>query len=47
MRIALQNAGLEMSDERDVIVADVEDRPGTMAHRESRMLACWQNGGAR
>jgi hypothetical protein len=29
-RSALQNAGLEVSDEREVIV-DVEDRPGTMA----------------
>lgn len=78
-----------MSDERDVIVVDVEDRPGTVAqvagkladagvnielayttfgggvrlvlgvddfekarggltqHRESRMIACWQLGGAR
>jgi len=30
-RSALQSAGLEVSDERDVIVIDVEDRPGTMA----------------
>jgi hypothetical protein len=30
-RGALANAGLEASDERDVIVVDVEDRPGTMA----------------
>jgi ACT domain len=77
-----------VSDERDVIVVDVEDRPGTVAqvagkladagvnielaytifggglgsclestssrrrggltqHRESRMIACWQLGGAR
>jgi predicted regulator of amino acid metabolism with ACT domain len=28
---ALQNAGLEVSDERDPIVVDVEDRPGTVA----------------
>jgi hypothetical protein len=28
-RSALENAGLEVSDERDVLVVDVEDRPGT------------------
>lgn len=38
MRSALQNAGLEVSDERDVIVVDVEDRPGTMA-QVARKLA--------
>jgi hypothetical protein len=37
-RGALQNAGLEVSDERDVIVVDVEDRPGTMA-QVARKLA--------
>jgi hypothetical protein len=37
-RSALQNAGLEVSDERDVIVVDVEDRPGTMA-QVARKLA--------
>jgi hypothetical protein len=30
-RSALASAGLEVSDERDVIVVGVEDRPGTMA----------------
>jgi len=30
-RSALENAGLEVTNERDVIVVDVEDRPGTMA----------------
>jgi hypothetical protein len=30
-RSALASAGLEVSDERDVIVVEVEDRPGTMA----------------
>jgi hypothetical protein len=30
-RSALGNAGLEVGDEREVIVVDVEDRPGTMA----------------
>src|SRR5215218_5306180 len=37
-RSALQNAGLEVSDERDVIVVDVEDRPGSMA-QVARKLA--------
>jgi len=37
-RSALQNAGMEVSDERDVIVVDVEDRPGTMA-QVARKLA--------
>jgi hypothetical protein len=30
-RSAVENAGLDVTDERDVIVVDVEDRPGTMA----------------
>ena len=30
-RGALQNAGLEVGDEREVIVVDIEDRPGTVA----------------
>jgi hypothetical protein len=38
MRSALQKDGLEVSDERDVIVVDVEDRPGTMA-QVARKLA--------
>lgn len=29
-RSALENAGLQVTDERDVLVVDVEDRPGTM-----------------
>jgi hypothetical protein len=37
-RSALQNAGLEVGDERDVIVVNVEDRPGTMA-QVARKLA--------
>jgi hypothetical protein len=37
-RSALQNAGLEVSDERDVIVVDVPDSPGTMA-QVARKLA--------
>jgi hypothetical protein len=37
-RSALENAGLNVSDERDVIVVDVEDRPGTMA-QVARKLA--------
>jgi hypothetical protein len=35
-RAALSEAGIEVSDERDMLVVDVEDRPGTMgevAHR--------------
>jgi hypothetical protein len=31
MRRALENAGPEVGDEHEVIVVDVEDRPGTMA----------------
>jgi hypothetical protein len=34
----LQKAGTEVSDERDVIVVDVEDRPGTVA-QVARKLA--------
>ena len=30
-RSALEGAGFEVSDERDVLVVEVEDRPGTMA----------------
>ena len=30
-RAALSDAGLEVGDQRDVLVVDVEDRPGTMA----------------
>jgi hypothetical protein len=30
-RSALENAGLEVSDEHDVLVVDVEDRPGAMS----------------
>jgi hypothetical protein len=30
-RGALENAGLEVGDEREVIVVDIEDRPGTVA----------------
>jgi|ERR687897_1148582 hypothetical protein len=30
-REALQGAGIEVSGERDVLVVEVEDRPGTMA----------------
>jgi hypothetical protein len=29
-RSALEGAGMEVSDERDVLVVDIEDRPGTM-----------------
>jgi hypothetical protein len=29
-REALEGAGIEVADERDVLVAEVEDRPGTM-----------------
>jgi hypothetical protein len=29
-RSALEGAGVEVSDERDVLVVDIEDRPGTM-----------------
>jgi hypothetical protein len=29
-RAALSGAGIEVSDERDVLVVDIEDRPGTM-----------------
>lgn len=29
-RRALEGAGLEVSDERDLLVVDIEDRPGTM-----------------
>jgi hypothetical protein len=29
-RAALSEAGIEVSGERDVLVVDVEDRPGTM-----------------
>jgi hypothetical protein len=29
-REALEGAGLEVADERDVLVVEVEDRPGTM-----------------
>jgi hypothetical protein len=37
-RSAVENAGLDVTDERDVIVVDVEDRPGTMA-QVARKLA--------
>jgi hypothetical protein len=37
-RTALQSAGLEVGAEREVIVVDVEDRPGTMA-RVARKIA--------
>lgn len=30
-RQALEDAGIEVSEERDVLVVEVEDRPGTMA----------------
>lgn len=36
-RSALANAGLEVSDEREVLVVDVEDRPGTMAEVARRI----------
>jgi hypothetical protein len=31
IRAALEGAGMEVSGERDVLVVEVEDRPGTMA----------------
>lgn len=36
-RIALQNAGLEVSGECDVIVVGVEDRPGTMGRSRASL----------
>jgi hypothetical protein len=36
-RAALSEAGIEVSDERDVLVVDVEDRPGTMGEVARRI----------
>jgi hypothetical protein len=36
-RAALSEAGIEVSDERDVLVVDVEDRPGTMGEAARRI----------
>jgi hypothetical protein len=43
-RSALQNARLEVSDERDVIVVDVPDPPGTMA-QVARRRRCEHRAG--
>jgi hypothetical protein len=36
-RKALEDAGIEVADERDVLVAEVEDRPGTMGEVARRL----------
>jgi hypothetical protein len=36
-RAALSEAGIEVSGERDVLVVDVEDRPGTMGEVARRI----------
>jgi hypothetical protein len=36
-RAALSEAGIEVSDERDVLVVDIEDRPGTMGEVARRI----------
>jgi hypothetical protein len=36
-RQALQDAGLDVAEERDVLVVEVEDRPGTMGDVARRM----------
>jgi hypothetical protein len=36
-RSALEDAGIEVSGERDVLVVEVEDRPGTMAEVARRL----------
>ena len=36
-RGALEGAGLEVAEERDVLVVDVEDRPGTMGEVARRL----------
>lgn len=36
-REALEGAGLELAEERDVLVVEVEDRPGTMGDVARRM----------
>jgi hypothetical protein len=36
-RRALEGAGLEVGEERDVLVVDVEDRPGTMGEVARRL----------
>ena len=36
-RAALSEAGIEVSDERDVLVVDIEDRPGTMGEIARRI----------
>jgi hypothetical protein len=36
-RKALEDAGIEVSGERDVLVVEVEDRPGTMAEVARRL----------
>jgi hypothetical protein len=36
-RAALEGAGIEVGDERDVLVVEVEDRPGTMAEVARRV----------
>jgi hypothetical protein len=36
-RKALADAGIEVGDERDVLIVDVEDRPGTMGQAARRI----------
>jgi hypothetical protein len=42
-RKALEDAGIEVSEERDVLVAEVEDRPGTMAEVARRVAGAGAN----
>ena len=42
-RRALQDAGIELRDEREVLVAEIEDRPGTLGELGSRMASAGVN----
>jgi hypothetical protein len=44
-RAALGSAGIEVNDERDVLVVEVEDRPGTMGEVARRMADAGVNIG--
>ena len=42
-RRALEEAGLEVSDERDVLVVDLEDRPGSLGEVARRLAEAGVN----
>jgi hypothetical protein len=42
-RAALSGAGIEVGGERDVLVVDVEDRPGTMGEVARRIASAGVN----